>query len=47
MPEMKTFLLILFFGKSILLSPSPVTLNGTLVLVPDEPLTAVKKNRVE
>ncbi len=38
---MKVFFLILFLGKSVLLTPTPVILENTLVLVPKEPISAV------
>ena len=38
---MKEFFLILFFSKSILLTPTPVTLEGIVSLVPEEPISAI------
>jgi len=38
---MKEFFLILFFGKSVLLTPMPVTLEDEVALVPKEPLSAI------
>jgi hypothetical protein len=38
---MKEFLLILFLGKSVILTPSPVTLENIVTLEPDEPISAV------
>lgn len=38
---MKEFFLILFLGKSVLLTPTPVTLENTLILEPKEPISAV------
>jgi len=38
---MKEFFLILLLGKSVLLTPSPVSLQGTTTLVPDEAISAI------
>lgn len=39
---MKTFFLILFFGRSIFLTPEPLTIGETWVeLTPKKPLTAI------
>lgn len=38
---MKVFLLILFFSKTLLLTPDSVNFIGELELIPKEPLTAI------
>lgn len=38
---MKEFFLILFFSKTILLTPEPIDLHGRLELVPDKPIEAI------
>jgi len=38
---MKEFLLILLFGKSVLLTPVPVVLHGSMELQPEAPIEAI------
>jgi len=38
---MKEFFLILFFSKTVLLTPDPINLHGRLELVPDKPIEAI------
>lgn len=38
---MKEFLLILLFGRAMVLTPDPVSFHGAIVLVPTEPIEAV------
>ncbi len=38
---MKKLILIMLFGKTVVLTPEPVTLEGRMELVPDEPLNVV------
>lgn len=38
---MKELFLILFLGKSVLLTPTPVTLENKVTLIPKEPISAV------
>ena len=38
---MKEFFLILFFSKTLLLTPDPINLHGRLELVPDKPIEAI------
>ena len=38
---MKEFFLILFFSKTILLTPDPINLHGRLELAPDKPIEAI------
>ena len=40
---MKTFLLILFFSKTIPLTTEPVTIISEMTIHPDEPLSAITK----
>lgn len=40
---MKEFLLILFFAKELLLTPVPVSFNGSLIVVPEKPVSAITK----
>jgi hypothetical protein len=38
---MKEFFLILFFSKTILLTPDPINLFGEMEIIPDKPLKAI------
>ncbi len=38
---MKTFFILLFFSKVILLTPDPIILDGVVTFVPEKPLTAI------
>lgn len=38
---MKEFFLILFFSKTVLLTPNPIMLNGEIQLIPKDPLEAI------
>jgi hypothetical protein len=41
---MKEFLLLLFFSKTVLLTPDVVSIDGTLEIIPDEPISALNAN---